>query len=763
MQNPQVRLNGTVTDQSKGVVIGAAVTLTCGDYRQQTQTAANGSYSIAAPSGNYQLHVHAPGYQSIDRSVLLKSSGSQQMNLVLNIGTAVSIVSVTAPTGYVATSSTTATKTGLPLIETPQSISVITSDQLQQRNVQTMNQALAYTAGVGVATYGADPRFDWFNIRGFDESTYGMFRDNLRWQSGQVEGQIEPYDLQEIDVIKGPSSVLYGQNTPGGLVNLVTKRPEKVASNQIEAQGGSYSRRQFQGDFGGPLDQGARLRYRLVWLYRDSDTQVNYVPDNRRFFAPSFTWAPSQKTTLTILTDYQHDNTGWSQFLPAQGTLLSNPNGKIPTDFFTGQPGFDYFHRQQWSLADLFEHRFSNIWSFRQAFRYSRIAFDGNDAFGGGLQPDLQTLNRYGYSDALTLGLYATDTQAFAQFHTGKISHSVLAGVDYSHADAYQISGFSFAPTINVFHPDYNQTIPAPVPYLKTDQPSWQTGLYVQDLVKFTPKIITTLSGREDWTSLKTKDLLFGSPTQSQSPNKFTGRVGITYLSAIGLAPYFSYSTSFLPTTGVNVSGQSFKPTTGTQFEEGLKYQPPHTNSFITASVYNIVENNVQSPDPTNPQNTLQLGKVRSRGVELEAVANVMHGLDVHASYSYDDEKVVNTYPTSEIGKRPVLIPKDLISLTAHYTVSQGLLTGLGFGAGARYTGTVAGDPNNTFILPGYTLFDASMNYYWKSFEFQVSGTNVGDKVYVPICTSLSYCNYGSRRNIIGNVKYQWGSWRRMF
>ncbi len=760
---PVTRMTGTVTDQSRGVVIGANITLVCGDYRQQTQTTADGSYSISVPEGSYTLEVHSPGYAAIHQPLSLSKAGLQQKNLVLQMGTAVSIVSVTAPTGYVATSSTTATKTGLPLIETPQTISVITGDQLVQRDVQSMNQALDYTAGVGTATYGADPRFDWFNIRGFDESTYGMYRDNLRWQSGQVEGEIEPFDLQEIDVIKGPSSVLYGQNTPGGLVNLVTKRPEAYPSNEIIAQFGSFNRKQVQADLGGPLDANAHLRYRIVGLYRNSDTQVNYVPDDRDFIAPSFTWAPSDKTTLTILTDYQHDNSGWSQFLPAQGTLYYNPNGKIPTDTFTGQPGFDYFHRQQWSLAYLFEHHFGNLWTFRQAFRYSRIAFDGNDAFGGGLAPDLKTLYRYGYSDALTLGLYAVDNQAFAQFKTGKIQHSLLAGLDYSHADSLQISGFSAAPSIDIYNPDYNQTIAAPAPYLKTEQPSWQNGVYLQDLIKFTPKIITTLSGREDWTGLATKDLLFGSPTTKQNPSRFTGRAGATYLSPIGLAPYFSYSTSFLPTTGVNFYGQPYKPTTGTQYEGGLKYQPIHTNSFITASFYNVVENNVQEPDPNNPNNTVQTGAVRSRGVELEAVANLMHGLDLHAAYAYDDEKVTQASPASEIGKRPTLIPKDLISLHAHYTFSSGLLTGLGLGGGVRYTGTVAGDTDNTFILPGYTLFDTSMQYYWKSLEFQVTGTNVGDKVYVPICTSISYCNYGSRRNVIGNVQYHWGSWRHIF
>ncbi len=762
-QRPAAKLSGTVTDQSHGVIIGANVALTCGSYRQQTQTTADGSYSISAPEGSYELQVQSPGYAGIQQPVDLTQSGGQHLDLTLNVGQAVSIVSVTAPGGYVATSSTTATKTGAPLIETPQTISVITMDQLAQRDVQSMNQALEYTAGVGTATYGADPRFDWFNIRGFDESTYGMFRDNLRWQSGQVEGEIEPYDLEEIDVIKGPSSVLYGQNTPGGLVNLVTKRPPLEAANELIAQFGSYDRRQAQGDFGGPLNGSDRLRYRLVGLYRDSDTQVNYVPDNRRFIAPALTWAPSDKTILTVLTDYQHDKSGWSQFLPAQGTLYYNPNGKIPTSFFTGQPGFDYFHRQQWSTAYLFEHHFGNLWTFRQTFRYSRIAFDGNDAFGGGLASDLRTLSRFGYSDALTLGLYAVDNQGFAQFNTGKVNHSVLIGEDYSHANALQISGFSSAPPIDVYQPNYNQSIGAPVPYLKSKQPSWQNGVYLQDLVKFTPKIVATLSGREDWTGLTTEDLLFHTPSTTQNPSKFTGRAGATYLSSIGLAPYFSYSTSFLPTTGVNFYGQAFKPTTGSQYEEGLKYQPRHSNSFITASLYNIDENNVESPDPNNPQNTLQLGAVRSRGVELEGVANVMHGLDLHASYAYDDEKVTKTSPASEIGKRPVLIPKDLVSLAANYTFSAGKFTGLGLGGGVHYTGTVAGDPANTFILPGYTLFDASMHYYWKTLEFQVSATNIGDKVYVPICTSISYCNYGSRRNVIGNLQYHWSRWKGIF
>ena len=762
-QQPEAHLTGMVSDKSGAVVIGATLTLKCGNFRRDTQTTADGSYSLSAPKGSYELQVQASGYEPVDRTIDLGKNRLQQpLSFTLDVGRAASIVTVTAPGGYVAASATTATKTDMPLIETPQSVSVITLDQMNLRDVQTLNQAIEYTAGVGVQTYGSDPRFDWFNIRGFDESTYGLYRDNLRWQSGQVEGASEPYDLQEIDVIKGPSSVLYGQNTPGGLVNLVTKRPPAENTHELIAQFGSFDRKQIQGDWGGPIDQAGRWRYRLTGLLRGSGSQVDYVPDDRRFLAPALTWVPSDRTTLTILADYQNDNDGWSQFLPAQGTLQANPNGKIPTSFFTGQPGFDYFHRQQWSTAYLFEHRIGKIWTLRQTFRYSKIAFDGNDAFGGGLQADLRTLNRFGYSDALTLGLAAVDTQGFAQFHTGSVRHSVLVGLDYSHTDALQISGFSAAPPIDVFAPNYNQTIAAPVPYLKVNEPSWQSGLYFQDHLNITPKIVATLSGRQDWTQLTTRDLL-GNTTVKQSPSKFTGRTGITYLSDLGIAPYFSYSTSFLPTTGVNFFGQTFQPTTGTQYEEGVKYQPRHSNSFITASLYNIVEDNVQTPDPTNPLNTLQTGAIRSRGVELEGVASLLRGLDLHASYAYDDEKVTKTTDPTQLGKRPTLIPNQLTSLAVNYTQAGGKLSGLALGFGVRYTGTVAGDPLNTFILPSYTLFEASAQYYWKKAEFQVNATNIGDKIYVPICTSISYCNYGNRRNIIGNVQYHWASWRGLF
>jgi iron complex outermembrane recepter protein len=760
----RAELSGTVLDPSGAAIGGATISLHCGSFLQQVHTVGDGTYSLSVSAGTYELQVEAPGFETFTQQVTLHPATGQKQTLdfSMKLGRAASIVSVTAPVGYVAASATSATKTDTPLIETPQSISVITLDQMTDRNVQTLNQAIEFTSGVGVQTYGTDTRFDWLNIRGFDQSTYGLFRDNSRWQSGQVEGQIDPYELQEVDVIKGPSSVLYGQNTPGGLVNLVTKRPEAETSNELEASFGSYNRRQVQGDFGGPIDQSAHWRYRLVGLYRDSDTQVNYVPDDRRLLSAGLTWVPSGSTTLTLLADYQHDLTGWSQFLPSQGTIAANPFGRIPTDFFTGEPGFDYFKRQQWSTGGLFEHRFGRAWTIRETTRYSKIAFHGDDAFGGGLLANMRSLSRFGYSDALALGLYTSDTQALAQFKTGTFEHSVLVGIDYSHANVLNYEGLGSAPPIDVFAPVYGARIGPLSLFLNNRQPSWQTGIYFQDHVKFARKFIATLSGREDWTKLKTYNLFNNSAT-TQSPQQFTGRAGITYLSDIGLAPYFSYSTSFLPTAGVNFFGAPYKPTTGKQYEGGLKYQPKGSDSFITASYFNIDENNVQTPDPANPLNTLQTGAIRSRGFEAEGVASILRGLNLHASYSYLDEKVTKTTDPTQLGKRPTLIPKQFAGLTMNYSVTRGELSGAGVGFGVRYVGTTAGDPQNTLILPGYTLFEASLRYDWRVIRFQVTATNLGDRIYVPICTSASYCNYGNRRDIIGSVIYRWQNWHHPF
>lgn len=752
---PKVVVSGTISDSTGAPLRGASVTLRCGAFRQVERTIADGGYRFSVPAGSYQVDIDASGFEPTVAIVDVKPPGPQAQDFTLHLGRFESIVTVSAKGGYVAASSTTATKTDAPLIEIPQSVSVITNDQMTARNVQTVNEAIQYTGSVGVDSYGSETRYDWINIRGFNQSTYGLFRDNSRWQSGQVSGQVDPYLLQEVDVVKGPASVLYGQSMPGGLVNLVTKRPPREALHEVVLNYGTFNRAQAQVDVGGPLDSEGHWLYRFTSLYRESDTQVNYVPDNRWFVAPAVTWAPSSQTTWTLLADYQQDETGWSQFLPSQGTFVDNPNGQIPRDFFTGEPGYDYFDRDQWSVGSLFEHHFTDRWSIRNTFRYSSIEYDGKNVFGSGLQDDLRTLNRFGFGNSLDLEMFTVDTNAYVRLKSGSVEHSILFGVDYSESTSTIVSGFAAADPIDVYNPVYGSQVPDLFTYYDTRQPSSLLGLYVQDHMKIGRHVVATLSGRYDWTEMTTDDRISGTKSK-QDPSRLSGRGGLTYLTDIGLAPYFSYSTSFLPVAGVDFFGTPFDPTEGTQIEGGLKFQPRNSNSFITASVFEINQTNVSVADPDHPFSSVQRGEIRSRGFELEAVGNLANGLSFHGAYSKLDQEVTKTTVPDVLGKRPPLAPDQLFSVAGEYMVTRGALTGFGFGLGVRYVGTSAGDDLNTIEVPAYTLFDASLRYLWDSVEFQLSATNVSDKTYVAVCTSASYCNYGSARKVIGTIRYRW-------
>lgn len=745
---------GRIVDPSGAPLVGASLTLRCGNFRQDARTVGDGTYRIAAPAGSYILEAEAPGFEPTAAPVTLDAAAAAALDLTLEIGTFGSIITVSEPGGFVASSSTSATKSDAPLIEIPQSVSVITLDQMTARNVQSVASAISYTASVDVNTFGTETRFDWINIRGFDQSTYGLYRDNSRWQSGQVSGQIDPYMLQEIDVVKGPSSVLYGQNQPGGLVNLVTKRPPSQQLREVVVNYGSHDRMQAQADFGGPIDSEGTLHYRLTGLVRQSDTQVDFVPDDRWFVAPALTWTPSEKTTWTLLGDFQHDETGWSQFLPSQGTLTSNPHGDIDRSLFVGEPDYDYFDRDQWAAGSLFEYRINDKWAVRNTLRYSSIEFDGKTVFGGGLQDDLRTLNRFGFGNTLELKIFTMDTNAYAQIETGSVEHSILFGVDYATSESKIISGFSFAATLDVFDPVYGSSVPDLFIYGNVNQPIDQLGLYVQDQMKFGEKWVATLALREDTNDTTTENQL-SHTSVDQSDNALTGRVALTYLADNGLAPYVSYSTSFLPVAGVDFYNRPFDPTEGEQIEGGLKFQPKGWNGFLTASLYQITQSNVSVPDPVNPFSSVQQGEIRSQGFELEAIGSLATSINYYASYSYLDQEVTATTDPATLGKRPPLAPDQLFAAGGEYMFTQGGASGLGLGAGMRYVGSRAGDGANTIEVGSYTLFDATVRYLWRDLEFVLSATNLTDKTYVGVCQSVSYCNYGVGRQALATVRFQ--------
>lgn len=686
--------------------------------------------------------------------------------------------------GYSARQSATGTKTDTPLLETPQSISVITKDQIKDQGAQTVQDALQYTPGVSLQGYGANAFFDGFKIRGFDAPQY---LDGLRLPKDGLQfamPKIETYGLERLEVLKGPSSGLYGQIDPGGFINMISKRPTATPHYDVEGTFGSFNRIQGAFDIGGPIDRNGEFLYRVVGLARQSDTQTDFVQDNKLFIAPSFTWRPTTDTSFTILSQYQKiDNKGYQQYVPGQVSFLPNPNGHVPYSRYIGEPGSDRYKLEQASIGYTLEHRFDNNLQFRQNLRYMEVSNDLQSVRSEGMvmlnalpypqvQPnpiysttDVNRTFNYIKSNAQNLTL---DNQLQADFRTGALTHKVLVGVDYLHQTGNSDYRYTVLLPINAYNPIYG-TLPIPpmsaqTPYMLLKNKIDQVGLYAQDQIKL-DRWTLSLTGRQDFvnTNLDSLAVYPASGSYPRSDSAQTGRVGLNYLFDFGLSPYASYSTSFVPNANASRTGQAFKPTTGEGWEAGVKYQPVGTNLMFTAAYFDIKQNDVLTADPANFLFSVQTDAVRSQGVELEARGNITRELEIIAGYSHTDAKITASAVGAQ-GKYVNGVPIDQASLWAKYTWFDGQLAGLGVGAGVRYVGESYGDLFNTFVLPSYTLFDASVNYDFayvrpdlKGWSAQITAKNLTNRYYVASClTGLAYCGLGTARTVLGTLKYSW-------
>jgi iron complex outermembrane recepter protein len=663
--------------------------------------------------------------------------------------------------GYVANESTTGSKTDTPIIENPQSISVISADRLDAQAAGSLAEALRYSAGVTAELFGMDQRGYGINIRGFSADESSFYRDGLQLKGSSFSAflPLDLYGAERLEIMRGPASVLYGQNSPGGLINYVSKRPTAEPFHEVEASAGTFDRFEGKFDLSGPITDEGDLLYRVTGLARDSDTQVDFVNDDRYFIAPALTWA-GEDTTLTLLANYQHDSAGWSiQFLPASGTVLDNPNGRIPRHTFTGEPDFDRYNLDQAAFGYLFEHRFNDVFTVRQNARVSYLDNDSDLVYGVGLIDD-RTLARVGDVGKSQMLALAIDNQAEAKFETGPVDHTALFGVDYQrHRFSDYGAQFDIA-DLDIYDPDYGAELSNKQVYENSDTKQRQVGIYVQEQAKLFDKLVIVLGGRYDFARSEFEDHSDFGDFQSRTKDEaFTGRAGLVYLFDNGLSPYFSYSESFEPVLDTDADGNPFKPEEGRQYEVGIKYQPQGMNSFVMLSLFDLVKKNVltPTPDPLDPPDSqVQTGEIRSRGVELEGVASFDFGLDLSLAYTFLDAEITKSNEPGEQGNEPGQTAMHMASLWADYTIPEGDFAGLGFGAGVRYIGPSYGDNFEDLDVPGYTLADAAIHYEWNSFKFALNGSNIFDKAYVASCFGETQCFYGERRTVLGTVTYRW-------
>lgn len=668
--------------------------------------------------------------------------------------------------GYVAKRNMSATKTDTPITETPQSLSVVTSDEIRDRQSETLGQALSYTPGLTSSSTAFNRNADRFRIRGFEveSGTGGSLRDGLRLQNNSYDGIQEPYGLERVEVIRGAASVLYGQLSPGGMINGVSKRPTETPFHELNMQVGSHDRKQLSADFSGPLAGSDTLSYRLTLLSRDSDTQLDHINDDKFYIAPALTWRPSEDTSLTLLSSYQKTDTRFPAPLPYQLVKgVGEGTFKIGRNDFVGEPDYDDMNGEMSTLGYEFQHHFNENFTLNHKLRYyeSDVKFNYLQ-----IMPSAAAVNSAAstgilqrrYSDRRErTRTWASDTNIESKWQLGSVEHTVLVGFD-GYDTSYDSHNFrgnpANTPSLDLTRYNYGQPVVVDRSRAAdrgSQLDTLQKGVYFQDQIKFDDKWILVLGGRHDWADQQQEAHRNGAKA-SQDDEATTYRAGLVYLANNGLAPYISYSESFFPVSVAEVTGQTFDPTEGKQYEVGVRYQPKDSNLLLSAAVYELTQTNVLTFDSNDDPR--QTGEVRSRGLELEAKADVTPALSVIATYAYTDARTTKSAIAAEVGQRSNDTPYHQAALWTSYDFINWGIPQLTVGAGARYMGTTQASLMDS-AMPAYTLFDAMARYqideHW---AVTVNASNLTNKSYTQC--SFSTCHYGDERTLLTSVNFNW-------
>lgn len=638
-----------------------------------------------------------------------------------------------------------ATKMDTPIFETARSVSIEDQQQLLDKGVLELADAYVYAPGVFGQTYGFATRGDWVKVRGLDVPEY---RDSLQALFGNYNNtRSHVYTLEQVEILKGPSSVLYGQGSPGGLVNVVSKRPQDEAANEVVAEYGNFDRKQISADLTGPLDADGKLLYRMIAVYRDAGTQVDHVNDDAIVIAPSITWRPGAHTNITILGNYQdYDGQAGAQFLPIYGTLLPAPNGEyMDPNVFLGEPEFDRYDTKTKSVTLLADHDFNASWGMEATARYTKGEAKYNQAwaaFIGGtryIDNDGNVLRTF-YKNVADSEQFAVDVRARGEFTTGGLEHNILIGVDYQDVSTNSDYYYAFAPAgygINVFNPVYGN-VPTDAelgPYYDNPETkNEQAGFSVQDQIR-AGRLLVTLGLRGDKVTSDTG-------TAQQDDKELSTSVGVMYQLPGGFSPYASYAESFEPVVGTKFDGTAYDPQKGKQYEFGIKYQPEGTTALITASYFEIDQTNLVTADPEHPGFSVQEGNVDIKGFEFEALGSV-GDFSLEANYSYLDTVTSDGY-------RLPSIPAHQASSWVTWRPSE-VMVGFKAGFGVRYVGA-SYDGVDNLKTPSYTLADAMVGYETERFDLSLNVHNLTDKQYFATCIARGDCFPGKDRTIVARL-----------
>lgn len=634
----------------------------------------------------------------------------------------------------------TGSKTDTDMLDLSSSVSVVTEEEMHTRNVQNLEQALSYTAGVAVDQYASDDRYDYFMIRGFNATSLGTYRDGLsRRTVNFTGGKLEPYGLQRIDVLKGSTSTLFGLNAPGGLVNAITKRPQDYEFGEVYTTLGD-DHTETGADFGGPIDRAGKWSYRVTTKWQDAELSADHTQDDRFYFAPAVTYKPSDATSLTLLADFNKRKTNAAHSIPR--------GSGIDPDTFLGEPDYNDMDRVERNIGYLFEHDFGGGLTFRQNARYTHMDLDYNHVYLSDPDPanGRAAFVVDGERDQTTI-----DNQLQYDASVDDIGSRTLAGFDYTHDDVKETSRFGTAGGIDIYDPQYcgEACIDLGEPS-EFRQKQISRGFYLQEELTFAERWILTLGGRYDDVNTQTVD-------DDANDYAFTKRAGLTYKVLNDLSLYANYAESFQPPTSRNLVSGSADPQEGEQYEVGMKYRPVNTNALFTVAVFDLTQSNV--PSQVTPTAYRQIGKVNVRGIELEGKLALSDRLNMTAAYSYWNSEIEEDGLAGNKGNRPSLVPEHIASVWTDYTIPGNMNRGdVTLGLGTRFVGSSYIDDANSEKTGSYTLVDAMASYaLTPSLDLTINATNLFDREYVSYIDTFSNSSYyGDGRSVLTTLRYHW-------
>ena len=648
------------------------------------------------------------------------------------------------------------TRTDTPLRDIPQSIQVVSQEVLRDQNVNNLNEALRNVSGVTTNTPSEAFGSAEYTIRGFSTSSRtgsSFLRNGLR-EGGDILSDFTP-NIERIEALLGPASVLYGGANPGGTINIVTKQPLRDPFYALDATIGSYDFYQGAIDLSGPLNDSRKLLYRLNVGYQNTGSFIDFYDRSIFTISPVVSVAIGERTRLVLEGEYTKRSTLTYLGLPAVGTVLPNPNGQIPRARFTGEPE-GAIDTSLTRVGYRLEHQFSNNWSLQNVF-WARIQRNRpeNEFYPiiVGLADDNRTLNRNAIINTVDYDDYDLATNLTGKFSTGSIKHQLLLGVDLSSS----FLGFkrSTAPApINIFNPVYG-LVTGPFAFAFDGEGLTKTlGIYVQDQVTLTENLKLLLGGRFD---LFDQTNRFLSNTTSQSGDAFTPRVGIVYQPIEPISLYASYSRSFFPNSGTTFDGSPFQPERGTQYEVGVKADLNDRLSVILA-FYDLTRSNVLTddpdPDPAHSDFSVQTGEQRSRGAELSISGEIIPGWNIIAGYAYTNAEITQDN-TFTVGNRLNNVPENAFNLWTSYEIQRGTLQGFGLGLGFFYVAERQGDLDNSFQLPSYLRTDAAIFYKRDRFRTAVNFRNLFNVDYFESTSGLSQVYPGAPFTVQGTISWQ--------